>query len=64
MPAYWMARVAVTGKQAYDRHAERVPGAIRPFGGRMLARGGRSTTLEGTSCHRNVIIVIGSIRKT
>ena len=64
MPAYWMARVTVTDKQAYDRHAERVPGAIRPFGGWMLARGGRSTTLEGSSYERNVIIVIGSIRKT
>ena len=23
MPAYWMARVAVTGKQAYDCHSAR-----------------------------------------
>ena len=56
MLAYWIARVTVTDPDAYARYAERVPAAIGPFSGRMLARGGRSTTLEGTDRERTVII--------
>jgi uncharacterized protein (DUF1330 family) len=57
MPAYWVARSRVIDPVQYKKYADQVPGIIAKFGGRILARGGRSQILEGPDkFHRFVVI--------
>lgn len=48
MPAYVMVQVDVRDAAAYERYKELAPPAISAYGGRYLARGGVTETLEGT----------------
>ena len=56
MVAYWLARVTVTDSEAYAEYAKRATTAIESHGGKFLARGGRSTTLEGEDFPRTVVV--------
>lgn len=47
MPAYVIADVAVSDPAKYEGYKALSPGAIEKHGGRFLARGGQSRTLEG-----------------
>lgn len=47
MKAYWIAHVDVTDPEQYQQYTQRAPAAFAAFGGRFLARGGRSEALEG-----------------
>lgn len=47
MPAYVVANVRIQDPAAYDEYRKTVPGTIERFGGRYLARGGRSEVVEG-----------------
>jgi len=42
MPAYWVARSKITDPVEYKKYTDRVPAIIAKFGGKVLARGGRT----------------------
>jgi len=57
MPAYWVARSKINDPVEYKKYTDRVPGIIGPYGGKVLARGGRFKILEGPEkFHRFVVI--------
>jgi len=47
MPAYVIVNIEVTDPQRYQEYIKEAPGTIARFGGRYLARGGRTERLEG-----------------
>ncbi|HLV81945.1 MAG TPA: DUF1330 domain-containing protein [Chthonomonadaceae bacterium] len=47
MAAYVIVDVQITDPVAYERYKASVPASIAAYGGRFLARGGRTETLEG-----------------
>jgi uncharacterized protein (DUF1330 family) len=55
--AYLLVQVAVTNTQQYGEYTKLSPAIIEKFGGRFLARGGRSTTLEGTAAPSRVVVI-------
>jgi uncharacterized protein (DUF1330 family) len=55
--AYLIARVHVTDPAAYEGYKKLAAEAIQKHGGRYLARGGRTVTLEGDDEARRVVIV-------
>lgn len=57
MPAYLIYRAHVNDADAYRAYMARTPVAIAAFGGRFLARGGQTVTLEGAPETARVIIV-------
>jgi uncharacterized protein (DUF1330 family) len=57
MPAYVLARVAVNNPEQYKKYAEASSGVAAKFGGRFVARGGRSVVLEGPSEGRRLVII-------
>lgn len=61
MSAYWIARVDVSDPVTYGKYAEVATKAIAEHGGRFLARGGRSVSLEGTNRERNVIVEFSTV---
>ncbi|MBC3468588.1 DUF1330 domain-containing protein [Pseudomonas sp. RW10S2] len=61
MKAYWIAHVDVTDLEQYQQYTQRAPAAFVAFGGRFLARGGRSEAMEGRATpQRNVVIEFDS----
>ena len=55
--AYVLVQVNVSNAQQYGEYTKLSPGIIEKFGGRFIARGGRSMTLEGTPASGRVVIV-------
>jgi uncharacterized protein (DUF1330 family) len=55
--AYLLVQVNVTNPQQYGEYAKLSPAIIEKFGGRFLARGGRSTTLEGAPAASRVVVI-------
>jgi uncharacterized protein (DUF1330 family) len=55
--AYVIVQVDVTNPTQYGEYMKLSPGIIEKFGGRFIARGGRSETLEGTPARGRVVIV-------
>ena len=61
MKAYWIAHVDITDPDQYSQYTQRAPKAFAEYGGRILARGGRSEAMEGgTARQRNVVIEFDS----
>ena len=54
---YVIAQVDVTNLQQYGEYAKLSPDIIAKFGGRFLARAGRTVTLEGTPARSRVVII-------
>lgn len=52
-----IATVDVTDPDQYRQYTDRSPAVIAKFGGRFLARGGRTATLEGDTESRRIVIV-------
>lgn len=48
MPAYVVVEVTVKDAETYEKYKQLAPPAIGLYGGRYLARGGRTQVLEGT----------------
>ncbi|WP_002628962.1 DUF1330 domain-containing protein [Cystobacter fuscus] len=48
MPAYVMIDITVKDAETYERYKQLAPPTIAAYGGRYLARGGATETLEGT----------------
>ncbi|MDP2320625.1 MAG: DUF1330 domain-containing protein [Acidobacteriota bacterium] len=54
---YIIAQVDVTNPQQYAEYAKLTPGLIEKTGGRFIARGGRTATLEGPAARSRVVII-------
>jgi len=57
MPAYVVVQVEVQDAETYERYKPLVPGSLEPFGGRFLARGGKTEPLEGSWHPKRFVIV-------
>ena len=55
--AYMLVQVDVSNAQQYAEYAKQTPAIIEKFGGRVLARGGRTVTLEGAPARSRVVVV-------
>ncbi len=53
---YIIARMTVTDPEAYKRYVEMASSAMKIYGGKPIARGGRFEALEGEARPRNVIL--------
>jgi uncharacterized protein (DUF1330 family) len=54
---YIIGQVDVTNPQQYGEYAKLSPAIIDKFGGKFLARAGRTVTLEGTPARSRVVII-------
>jgi uncharacterized protein (DUF1330 family) len=57
---YIISRVDIKDPAAYAKYAEASTKAIAAYGGKPLARGGKSEALEGPGRKRNVILEFDS----
>jgi uncharacterized protein (DUF1330 family) len=57
MKGYWIAHVDVTDLQQYGEYTQRGPAAFALFGGKFLARGGRSEAMEGRKTPQRTVII-------
>lgn len=57
MKAYWIAHVDVTDPQQYSEYTQRAPQAFNLFGGRFMARGGRSEAIEGRETPQRTVVI-------
>ena len=64
MAAYWVARSKINDPVEYKKYTDRVPGILKKYGGKVLARGGRYKILEGPEkFHRFVVIEFPSLEQ-
>jgi uncharacterized protein (DUF1330 family) len=57
MPAYWVARSKVNDPAEYKKYTDRVPGILKKFGGKVLARGGRFKILGGREKFPRLVVI-------
>jgi uncharacterized protein (DUF1330 family) len=57
MAAYLIGKIEVTNPEQYKKYIAATPGIIEKFGGRFIARGGETVTLEGPEETRRVVLV-------
>ena len=57
MSAYIIVDIDVRDAQSYDRYKAVAPSSIAAFGGRYLARGGRTEVLEGEWTPNRLVIL-------
>lgn len=57
MKAYWIAHVNVTDPEQYAEYTSRAPAVFAEFEGRLLARGGRSTAMEGRATPQRSVVI-------
>ena len=57
MKAYWIAHVDVTDPHQYTEYTQRGPAAVAKYGGKFLARGGRSEALEGRTTPQRTVVI-------
>jgi uncharacterized protein (DUF1330 family) len=57
MAVYVIVRVEVTDQKRYRKYIEATPATIAKFGGRFIARGGQTLSLEGPQETRRVVIL-------
>jgi uncharacterized protein (DUF1330 family) len=55
--AYIVVQVDVTNAQQYGEYMKVSPDIIAKFGGRFIARGGRTVTLEGPPARSRVVVI-------
>jgi len=64
MSAYVIAKVKVMDWDRYKEYMKSTPATIEKFGGRFIARGGQTITLEGPEeTHRIVLLEFASLDK-
>lgn len=56
MSAYFVVRGVIHDRAAFQEYASRSPGVLAQFGGRHIARGGRSIAFEGPDDRPHVVI--------
>jgi len=57
MVAYWVARAKVNNPDQYKKYADLVPGILKKFGGKFLARGGKFKILEGPEKFQRFVVI-------
>ena len=57
MVAYVIGEIDVRDAETYGSYAKESPKAVKKFGGRFIARGGRTHSLEGEGPPSRVVIV-------
>jgi uncharacterized protein (DUF1330 family) len=57
MAAYVIAEVDVLDPEQYARYGAAVPASLEAHGGRFLARGGETVTLEGGWMPRRIVVI-------
>lgn len=57
MKAYWIAHVDVTDPAQYVEYTQRAPAAFALYGGKLLARGGRSEAMEGRPTPQRSVVI-------
>ena len=57
MAAYIMAFVDVTDRDRYAEYMKVTPTVVAQFGGKFIARGGKTETLEGPQENRRVVLI-------
>lgn len=57
MPAYWIARSVINDPVAYKRYTDQVPGILKQYGGKVLARGGRFQIMEGPEKFKRFVLI-------
>ena len=57
MSAYVIARIDITDPDRYREYVKATPAVIAKFGGRFIARGGETITLEGPAETRRVVLI-------
>ena len=57
MKAYVIANIDVQNPTRYADYVKLTPGTIAPFGGRFIARGGRSEKLEGETPANRIVVL-------
>src|SRR5438309_472486 len=57
MPAYVVVDIEVSDPEMYEEYKRLAPPAIAAYGGRYLARGGRTVTLEGEWSPKRLVIL-------
>ena len=55
--AYLLVQSDVTNPQQYAEYAKLTPAIVEKFGGRFIARGGQSATLEGRAAPARVVVI-------
>ena len=55
--AYILVQVDVTNPTQYGEYAKLAPAVVAKYGGRYLARAGRTVTLEGTPAKSRVVVL-------
>jgi len=64
MTAYVIALIEVTDREGYDVYKEMAPPTIAQYGGRYIARAGRSEVVEGeTEANRFVLLEFESYER-
>jgi uncharacterized protein (DUF1330 family) len=57
MPAYFIAEVEVTNPAGYDAYRPLAGASIAQYGGKFLARGGKTELLEGSPDPARVVVI-------
>lgn len=57
MSAYWIVFMNVTKPEPYEEYKKRTPAALAKYGGKFLARGGRTEVLEGTEPYARTVVI-------
>lgn len=57
MPAYVVVQIEVEDPKLYEEYKKLAPPAIAAYGGRYLARGGRTEILEGSWSPMRLVIL-------
>lgn len=57
MSAYVIALINVTDPEGYEPYREMAPSSIAKYGGRYLARAGRSEVLEGETADNRFVVL-------
>ncbi len=55
--AYLLVQVDVTNPGQYQEYSKLTPGIVAKYGGRYLARAGRTATLEGPPARARVVVI-------
>jgi uncharacterized protein (DUF1330 family) len=57
MPAYFIAEVEITNTTGYDTYRPLAGASIAQYGGKFLARGGKTELLEGSPEPARIVVI-------
>jgi len=57
MAAYWLARSKINDPVEYKKYTDLVPGILKQYGGRVLARGGKFQIMEGPDTFQRFVVI-------